>query len=266
MVNIKRNKGTLIVGIFLFSLIMLMVIVGLFWTPFDPETMNGAEKLQGFTFRHLFGTDQFGRDILSRVMKGSSVTFFIASGTVFIGLMGGLIFGLTSGYYGGFFDEIIMRLTDSFFVFPSILIALVFVSIFGTGKYYVLIALGIAFIPSFTRVIRAEVLRNKNKDYVAAAKLMGAKGPRIMILHILPNCKKIIVLNCLIGFNNAVLAEASLSFLSIGVQPPDPSLGRMLSEAQAYLLSAPWCAIIPGLTIIFMILGLVLIEEGIKEL
>ncbi len=265
MINIKRNKGTLIVGIFLFLLIMLMVIIGLFWTPFDPETMNGTEKLQGVNFRHLFGTDQFGRDILSRVMEGSSVTFFIALGTIFIGLTGGLILGFTSGYFGGVFDEIIMRLTDTFFVFPSILIALVIVSIFGTGKYYVLIALGIAFIPSFTRIVRAEVLRNKNKEYVTAARLMGASNLRIMLFHILPNCKKIIIVNCLIGFNNAVLAEASLSFLSIGVQPPDPSLGRMLSESQAYLSSAPWCAIFPGLTIIFMILGLALIEEGIKE-
>ncbi len=259
---VKLNHNLLIGGI-ITGIVMVLVVVGFFWTPYDVEAMNVAEKLQNVSVLHIFGTDQFGRDIFSRVMRGMGVSFLIASGTVSIGVVFGLILGSTSAYFGGLYDEVIMRLTDTFFAFPAILIALVIVSLFGSGKYLVMLALGIAFIPSFTRVIRAEYLRNKERDYVAMARILGANDFRILYIHILPNCKTILLTNILIGFNNAILAESGMSYLSIGVQPPDASLGRMLSEAQAYLFSSPWCAIFPGIMIICMVLGFSLFSEGL---
>ena len=149
--------------------------------------------------------------------------------------------------------------------FPSVLLALVIISIAGTGKYKVMIALGIAFIPSFARVVRGEYMRLREADYVISAKLIGVKTPRILFVHILPNILPALLSAIAIGFNNAVLAEAGLSYLGIGVQPPDASLGRMLSESQTYLASGPWCAIFPGLFLVLLVLGVGLLGEGILD-
>jgi peptide/nickel transport system permease protein len=261
----KKKNWNLIIGSIIVTIVLLMVFIGFFWTPYDTEAMNVTEKLNGISLKHPFGTDQFGRDVFSRVMEGMGVSFIIACGTVAIGLFFGFIFGSSSGCFRGFYDDVILRITDTLFAFPAILIALVIVSLFEPGSYLVLIALGIAFIPSFTRVIRAEYIRNRELEYVAAAKVMGASSWRIIFIHILPNCRTIILTNVLIGFNNAILAEASMSYLGIGVQPPEASLGRMLSESQAYLFSAPWCAIFPGIMIVCMVLGFSLLAEGLKD-
>ena len=262
----KRKNWNLIIGIILILFVLILVFVGFFWTPYDTETMNATEKLKEISILHPFGTDQFGRDVFSRVMKGMGVSFLIACGTVAIGLIFGFILGSTSGYFRGVYDEVILRVSDVLFAFPAILIALVIVSLLGSGTYLVLIALGIAFIPSFTRVIRAEYIRAREMEYVSAAKVMGASHLRIIFVHILPNCRQIILTNVLIGFNNAILAEAGMSYLGIGVRPPDASLGRMLSESQAYLFSAPWCAFFPGIMIVCMVLGFSLLSEGLKDL
>ena len=158
-----------------------------------------------------------------------------------------------------------MRINDAVFAFPSILLALLFISLLGSGKYHVIIALGIAFVPSFARIVRSEFIRNKNMDYVKSAKLQGAGDFRIMFVHILPNTWPVLLSGLTIGFNNAVLAEASMSYLGIGVTPPDASLGRMLSEAQGYLFTAPWYTVFPGLVVILLILGVGMIGEGIRE-
>ena len=165
----------------------------------------------------------------------------------------GTVIGVLTGYFGGWFDEILMRINDVIVSFPSILLALVFISILGPGKYNVILALGIIFIPSFARLVRSEYIKNKNLDYVASARLMGVGKLRIMFVHILPNAMPTLLASVAIGFNNAVLAEAGMSYLGIGVQPPDASLGRMLSESQTYLGNAPWCVIFPGLAVILMV-------------
>jgi peptide/nickel transport system permease protein len=157
-----------------------------------------------------------------------------------------------------------MRLNDAVLAFPGILLALVFISLIGPGKYNVIIALGIVFIPSFARIVRAEFIKCRSMDYVSSAKLMGASDFRIMFVHILPNTVKVMLSSIAIGFNNAVLAEAGMSFLGIGVQPPDPSLGRMLSEAQAFLLVKPSYAFFSGLMIVLMILGFSMLNEGLE--
>jgi len=208
------------------------------------------------------GCDNFGRDIFSRVLKGMGNTFVIAVCTVSIGIVSGVIVGAFTGYFGGWLDEVLMRINDVLFAFPSILLALVFVSIFGTGKYNVVAALGIAFIPSFARIVRGEFIKYREMDYVKSARLAGVPWYRIIFVHILPNTMPVLLSSIMIGFNNAVLAEAGMSYLGIGVQPPDASLGSMLSESQSYLFSAPWYAAFPGLMIILLVLGFSLMADG----
>ncbi len=255
--NRNFRSGLLITGI-----MIVIILIGLLWTPYDPNAMDGSAKMQGPSFAHLFGTDNFGRDIFSRVVQGAGATFLIAAATVAIGLAVGLLIGGLTGYYGGWLDEVLMRVTDSILAFPSILLALVLIAILGKGKYNIIIALGLLFIPSFARIVRTEVAKQKNTDYVRNAKLMGAGDMRILFIHIMPNIVPVLLSSVAIGFNNAVLSEASMSYLGMGVQPPDPSLGRLLSEAQGYLFSAPWYALFTGLAIILLILGFGLLSEG----
>ena len=250
------------IGISFVSLVLIICIVGLFYTPFDPNEMNGLIKNQPPSMTHLFGTDNFGRDILSRVMSGAGTTFIVAVSTVLIGVVIGTIIGSITGYYGGIIDEVLMRINDLVTSFPSVLLALVVVSVIGPGMYNVIVALGIIFIPSFARIVRSEFITLKERDFVKNAKLMGASDLRIMFHHILPNTKNVLLSAITIGLNNAVLAEAGMSYLQLGVQPPDPSLGRMLSEAQTYLFSAPWYAIAPGIMIVITVLGFSLLNDS----
>lgn len=257
----KKKSKKYYIGMSMMLAVLLMVIVGIFYTPYDPNAMEASVKNMPPSLSHWFGTDNFGRDILSRVMEGSRITFFIAICTVAIGCVAGSFIGAVTGYFGGMIDTVIMRLNDVLLSFPYVLLGLVVISFLGVGRYNIIIAMGIMFIPSFARVVRSEFVIQKELDYVKNARLMGARHFRIMFVHILPNTLPIILSSITIGFNNAVLTEAALSFLGLGVQPPDPSLGRMLSEAQAYLTNAPWYALAPGLTIIFTILGFSLINE-----
>lgn len=250
------------VGLILTAIVLIPAIIGIFWTPYSTESMNNAMKMAHVSLAHPFGCDNFGRDILSRVMAGTGTTLIIGLGTVLTGTVIGTVIGAFTGYYGGLVDDIFMRFNDVMFSFPSLLLALVFVAIMGSGRIQLLIALGIAFIPSYVRIVRAEYVRARNLDYVKSASLAGASDLRIMFVHILPNIVKVLVNSILIGFNNAVLAEAGLSFLGIGVQPPAASLGRMLSDAQTYLFNAPGMALAPGLTLIVMVLGISLLGKS----
>lgn len=261
----RKYNFNFILGCIITCIMILFVLIGMIHTPYDPDAMSATLKNTGPTFSHPFGTDNFGRDILSRVMKGAGTTFLIAVITVTIGATLGTIIGAFTGYFGGWVDEILMRINDGLTSFPSILLALVFVSIFGKGTYNIILALGIIFTPSFARIIRSEYIILKEMDFVKNAKLIGAGNLRIIFIHILPNTKQIMLPSLLIAINNAVLAEAGMSYLGLGVQPPNASLGRMLSEAQAYLLNAPWYALAPGLTIVFTVLGISLISGGVAH-
>lgn len=255
----KVKIGGVISGI-----MILLTVVGFFYTPYDTTIIDSSQKLAGISIKHIMGCDNFGRDIFSRVLEGLGNTFVIAFCTVAIGVTAGVIIGAFTGYFGGWIDEVLMRINDVIFAFPSILLALVFVSLFGKGKYNIVIALGIAFTPSFARIVRSEFIKYKEMDYVKAARLAGVSHLRIMFIHILPNTLTVLLSSIMIGFNNAVLAEAGMSYLGIGVQPPQASLGSMLSEAQGYLFKAPNYALGTGLTIILLILGFSLLAEGIK--
>ena len=189
----------------------------------------------------------------------------IALGTILLGGTIGILAGALTGYFGGWLDEGLMRVNDALAAFPSVLLALVMIALLGPGTYKVMLALGIAFIPSFARIVRGEFLRLREMDYVTSAKLIGVSTPRILFVHILPNILPALLSALAIGFNNAVLAEASMSYLGIGVQPPDASLGRMLSESQTYLAGGAWCAVFPGLFLVLLILGVGLLGEGILD-
>lgn len=262
----KKTNWNLMIGTVITAVFLVMAVVGQFWTPYGPTAMDSTAVNLAPCLSHPMGTDNFGRDILSRVMNGSGSTFFVAVCTVGIGAFFGTLIGAVTGYYGGWFDNLIMRICDIVLSFPSILLALIFISLMGSGSYNIILALGILFIPSFARIVRSEVIRCRELDFVKSARIMGAGDLRIIFVHILPNAGVSMLTAAVIGFNNAVLAEASMSYLGLGIQPPQPSLGRMLSEAQSYIMNAPWYPIAPGITIIVIILGFSLLSEGLRTL
>lgn len=262
--SLWKNKyfiaGCLIAGFF-----VLLGVIGIFWTPYGATEISGSERFMAPGFKHLMGTDNFGRDILSRVMKGLGMTVFVGTFVVFVSGSIGILIGAVTGYFGGIADEIIMRINDAVNGFPSILLALVFISVSGSGKYNVVFSLAIVFIPGFVRIVRSEFIKYKTHDFVKSAKLMGARHKRIMFAHIFPNIISTFMVAAAIGFNNAVLAEAGMSYLGIGLQPPDASIGKMLSDAQGYLFSAPWYALGPGIVLVLFILAFSLLSEGIRR-
>lgn len=261
----KKRNHFLVFGCAITAAVILFIVLGYFWTPFDPMKMDGAASGRAPSLAHLMGTDKFGRDILSRVMRGAGSTFFVAFGTVLIGTVVGTAVGALTGYFGGWIDEVLMRFNDALTAFPGFLLALVLVSVLGPGRSHLLLALGIVFIPSYARIVRTEFKRARVQNYVKSAHLMGASTARILFIHILPNIWQVLLSAITIGFNNAVLAEASMSYLGVGVSPDEASLGYMLSDSQLYLASMPWYALGTGLVIVLLILGVGLIGEGLQR-
>lgn len=260
----RRRNGYLTAGLILAGVLSALILLSFFWTPYDPNAMS-MDRV-GPSLRHLMGTDNFGRDIFSRVMKGAGATAAIALTTVLIGAVCGTAVGALTGYFGGTLDGVLMRVNDALTAFPSILLALVVISILGPGKRInVILALGIVFIPSFARLTRTAFAALRDVNYVKSARLMGAGSGRILLVHILPNTVQVLLPALTIGFNNAVLAEASMSYLGIGVTPPDASLGYMLSEAQGMFGIAPWYAAGTGLAIVLMVFSVGLIGEGLQR-
>lgn len=266
--KLKRwlHSKPLVIGGFLVILLLLFMLTGLFYTPHEPNEMNTAMRLAPPQPSFLWGTDNFGRDIFSRIMEGAQTAFLIGFTSVFIGLLFGLIIGAIAGYFGGWVDEVIMRFIDAMLAFPGILLAIMLVSVFGPGLSNTIIALGLMSIPSFSRITRSCFIQYKEFDFVKASKAKGAGSLRIMVRHILPNMVSPLIVAASLGFSGSVLAEAGLSYLGLGVQPPNPSWGRMLSEAQPYIVNAPWYVIITGVVITVMVLGFNLLGDGIRDL
>ena len=264
--NKKKANGFLIAGCIIAGVITALILLGFFWTPYDPDMMQAGDPRTGPTLAHLMGTDNFGRDIFSRVLRGAGTTLLIGVSTVALGVVGGLLIGSITGYFGGIMDAVLMRVGDVLTAFPSVLLALVVIAILGPGsKANLVLALGLVFIPTFARVTRTAFAGLRDVNYVKSARLMGASSGRILVRHILPNTMPVLLPAITIGFNNAVLAEASMSFLGIGITPPDASLGYMLAEAQGMFTIAPWYAIGTGLTIVLLVFGVGLIGEGLQR-
>ena len=260
----KKWNYNLTIGMIIAVAVILMAVIGFFWTPYSPTDMDFMLKNTGPSLQHPFGCDNFGRDILSRIMNGMGTTCLVALSSVAIGVVFGTIIGSVTGFFGGWIDEVVMRVSDAISAFPSVLTALIFISVLGPGKVNVILALGILFIPSYARIVRSEIIRYKELEFVKSAQVMGASKFRIIFVHILPNALVSMLTSATVGFNNAVLAEASMSYLGLGVQPPEPSLGLMLSDAQGYLQAAPWYVIFPGIMIVVIILGFSMISEGLR--
>ncbi len=254
------------VGTVIITAMLIMMVVSIFFTPYDPEKMDVEHRLQGPTWKHILGTDNFGRDIFSRIMQGSQTAFTVGLVSVTIGLTIGLVIGGIAGYFGGWADNLLMRSMDAMIAFPGIIIALMFVTIWGYGITNTMIALGIMAVPRFARIARSGFLQAKELMYVKMAKSIGVSNLRIMFVHILPNIISPLIVAASLGFASAVLAEAGLSYLGLGVQPPDPSWGTMLHESQLYFNRAPLFSIAPGIMITLLVFGFNMFGDGLRDL
>lgn len=264
---LKQSKNiNLILGLLILSTFLIAMIVSFFYTPHDVNAMTVANRLQGPSSVHWFGTDEFGRDIFSRIMQGTQTAFFVGTVTVCIGVTFGTLIGGVAGYVGGWVDEIIMRLMDALMAFPGIILALMLVAVFGPGMLNTSIALGVIAIPGIARIARSGFIQHKDQEYVLAAKLIGVKPFTIMFRRILPNVSSPLIVAASISFAIAMLAEAALSYLGLGVQPPNPSWGRMLRDSQSFLTSAPWYTYAPGVSITFMVLGFYMLSNAIRDI
>lgn len=261
----KKKNAYFVTGGILTALLTLLIVGGMIKTPYSTTAMSAADKMKPPSLKHIMGTDNFGRDVFSRVLEGAGTSFVIALLVVVIGCLAGILIGSLCGYFGGIADAVLMRVCDAVTAFPAMLLALVIVSIAGGGASNIVIALGILFIPSFARVVRTEYAQCREKNYIRSARLMGVSAPRILYAHILPNTLPVLIPAVTIGFNNAVLAEASMSFLGIGIQPPQASLGSMLKDSQLYLSSAPWYALGTGAAIVLLLLAVSLLGEGLSH-
>jgi peptide/nickel transport system permease protein len=262
----KKKRISLYIGIIIISSLFLIMFISFFYTPYSVTEMNRLKRFSAPSVEHLLGTDNFGRDILSRIMTGSQTAFFVGFVAVSIGILFGVMIGAIAGYFGGWIDDIIMRIMDAMMAFPGILFALMFVSIFGVGIKNTIIAIGIMSIPSFARITRSGYIQHKEFEYVKNAKVKGVSNIRIIFNHILPNVLSPIIVAASMGFSTAVLSEAALSYLGLGVQPPNPSWGRMLNESQIYITLAPWYAIVPGILITLIVLGFNFLGDGVHDL
>jgi len=245
--------------------IAIMSLLSFFWVPHDYNLMDQNSRLLPPGANHLLGTDNFGRDIFSRVMAGGRNSLLLAVCTVTGAAAVGSILGLLAGYIGGITGEIIMRIIDTLNSFPGIVLALLLVAVMDNSQFTLFIALLILFIPSYTRVMRTGAMQYKNSSFVQAEKILGAGFFRITFIHIMPNVAPSLLSASVLGLSNAILAEAAMSYLGMGIQPPDPSWGRMLNESQAWFFNAPWCALAPGLFIMLTVAAFHLLGEGIRR-
>lgn len=253
--------GAIIVIIFL-----LMALIPGIIAPYDPNTPGVGGRLEGSSWSHPMGTDSIGRDVFSRIVWGARLSVLIGFGSVLVGTTIGTLVGLISGYYGGLADTLVQRLIDALMTFPGLILALVFVTVWGQGVPQLLLAIGILIIPGAARIVRGATLSEKNNQYVEAARVLGATQSRIILRHILPNITApiIVIVSVMVGV--AILVEAALSFLGLGVPPPAASWGQMLSiEGRTYMLQQPWLGIWPGLAISFVVLGLNLLGDTLRD-
>jgi peptide/nickel transport system permease protein len=244
------------------------VVCALFWplfAPYDPYAQDYSALLAKPSPAHLFGTDQYGRDVLSRVLAGSREVLTIAPAATLIGLAGGILVGLVSAYYRGWLDEIVMRVMDAIMAFPIVVLALLILAMLGTSTSNVLLVIGFTYIPLTGRVVRAAALTVRDLDYVAAARLRGARGIDIMLTEILPNIAGPIIVEGTVRVGYAIFAAASLSFLGLGMQPPSPDWGAMVNDTHIFLRSDPWIVLAPTLAIASLVVAINLVADGLRQ-
>jgi peptide/nickel transport system permease protein len=255
-------------AIFALVILGLLVIAALFGptlAPYDPTAASVADRLQPPGLAHPFGTDELGRDVFSRVLVAARVSLQVGAIAVGIALSTGVTFGLVAGFYGGWIDDVIMRIMDTIFAFPAILLAIAILAVLGPGIANAMIAIGIVFTPIFARVTRGSVLSVREEVYIRAARSVGAGDRRLVVIHVLPNVLAPIIVQASISLAFAILQEAALSFLGLGTQPPDPSWGRMLAEGRGFIQQAWWIAVFPGLAIFATVMSFNFLGDALRD-
>jgi peptide/nickel transport system permease protein len=255
-------------GLLGLGLLLLLVVVALgapIIAPYDPIAQNRGDELAPPGVPYRLGTDEFGRDILSRIIFGTRVSLLVGIVAVVVGAGVGIPTGLVSGYYGGWVDGAIMRLWDALLAFPGILTGIAVVAVLGPSAVNAALALAIVNMPEFSRLTRACVLRERERDYVLAARCLGGSDRRLIVRHLLPNCLAAILVQLSLSMGFAVLLEAALSFLGLGTQPPAPSWGAMLNDSRTYLRQAPWYGVFPGIALAIMLVGLNYLSDALRQ-
>ena len=264
--NINNLSLSFWVGLLFVLIVFLLALISFIWTPYDVTSLVISERFKGPSFSHILGTDHFGRDILSMIMVGAQTSIAVALVAVGIGIFFGLPLGMiAAAKRGTFFDDLVMRFNDLIFAFPALIIAILITAILGPGAFNAIIAIGIFNIPVFARVARGAALTQWSKEYILAAKVSGKGTFLISIEHIIPNILNLLIVQATIQFSLGILAEAGLSYVGLGPQPPIPSLGRMLADSQTMISIAPHMAIFPGMVIVITVLGLNLIGDGLRD-
>ncbi|WP_374788343.1 MULTISPECIES: ABC transporter permease [Pseudochrobactrum] len=257
---------SLLIGTIITGFLIGLAVLSLVWTPYSPTGMNILRKLQGPSMQHWLGTDALGRDVLSMVMVGARNSLSVALIAVAVGMGLGVPLGAYAAARGGMIDGFVMRMTDLAFAFPALLTAVIITAVFGPGAVNAMIAIGIFNIPVFARITRGASMGLWKRDYVLAARCAGRGDVAITLDHILPNIGHVLIVQATIQFALAIVAEAGLSYVGLGTQPPMPSWGKMLNDAQTYIYDAPHLAIFPGLAITFAVLGLNMLGDGLRDI
>ena len=252
-------------GLFGVAFIILMALTASSVAPYDPVHVNTQMRFSAPSSEYFMGTDYLGRDVFSRILYGARVSIFVGLISVSIGAGFGFLIGIFSGYIGGRIDNLIMRFMDVLFAFPSILLALLIVSVLGSDIKNTMIAIGVVFIPVFTRTVRASVITVKGMDYVQNAKTVGVRPVWVVIRHIIPNTLSPFLVQITLALSSAILTESTLSFLGLGIQPPNPSWGSMLSESRSLMELAPWTAVFPAVFIIITILSFNILGDSLRD-
>ena len=262
---IRRYRSGLL-GLPLICVVLTAAVLAARLAPFSPLEMHAGQELQPPLGRFLLGSDEFGRDLLSRILFGARLSLVIGVASVMIGTMLGGTAGVAAGFLGGRTETLILRLADCLLSFPPLILGVAVATVLGPGAMNAAVAVGIVTIPAFARLAWTSVLGEKAKDYVRAVESLGASGARVVGRHIVPNVAGVLLVQMTIAMAQAVLLEASLSFLGLGTQPPDPSWGGMLNDSRAYLREAPWYGLLPGVALSFLLLGLNLTADSLRDL
>lgn len=258
-------------GLLIFSLPMVVILFGAsafssLLAPYDPYYLDVLYMLEGPSSEHLLGTDELGRDVLSRTIYASQISIVVGLIAVMIGMTGGTVIGVMAAYFGGVFDNLLMRVMDILFSFPAILLAVILMAILGTSILNAMLAIGIIFIPGFARLTRAVTQTVQRQQFLEAAVCIGVSGPRLIWREILPNVFGPVVVEAAVAFSYAVLLESALSFLGLGAQPPEPSWGNMISTGRGFIEQAPWISLAPGVALFLCVFSFNILGDGLRDL
>lgn len=262
--RLKKSRQA-IVGLVIVGLLIVVAILAPVLAPYEPTKQDLINQFIPPGSDHWFGTDEFGRDILSRIIHGSRISLQVGVIAVGIAMVAGTLIGLLAGFYGGWFDMVSQRLIDVMLAFPGLLLALAIIAVLGTGIQNVMIAVGIGSVPTYARLVRAQVMSAKEREYVEAARAMGARDYRLLIKHIFPNVISSLIVLGSLGVANAILSAAALSFIGLGAQPPSPEWGAMLSQGRDFLRDQWWITTFPGIFIALTVLGFNLVGDGLRD-